>query len=131
MKVTYTQPGVWDYDSLRYPEGAYRAPDPRDDPEWAGEGNPDRFITVEEPEGSTLHDALTALILSEVPNLYAVRGPLLVTTEGWWSGYSEFTITYTWSTVVVSAPRIHWERRWPSVADLFRDLASASEEAAA
>lgn len=112
--VTYTEPAERDEFGNYHFEG------------WMHEdaSGADRIVTVEEPAGTVLHGALIEFISrTSGRRSYTIPGPILVTTAGWWSGYSEYTVIDTWNTVVVTAPQIGWEKRWESVADLFRDLA--------
>jgi hypothetical protein len=119
-EVTYTVPSDTDW----FNDDSYNG--------WCHEraNGADRIITVEEPHGTVLHSALMKLISQATDRSpYTIVGPILVTTEGWWSGYSEYTVTDVWATVVVTAPAIGWEKRWESAAVLFRELAKAEVSA--
>jgi hypothetical protein len=121
--ITYREPGEVDYD-LEYfdhDSGGYCAEDA------CGRT---RVITVEEPIDSTLGSALTRLILRDLDGsaYWTPSHRILVTTEGWWSGYSEYTVTSTWETVVVTCPERNWERRWETPAALFADLAASEAD---
>lgn len=54
---------------------------------------------------------------------------LLMTTRQNWSGYSEYTITNTWSEIVLTAPRLGWEQEWPSLGAFLGALMEANPEA--
>lgn len=56
----------------------------------------------------------------------AIRGPIYMTTESCWSGYSEFTITSEWSEIVVTIPEQRWQRRWETVGTFLTELATAN-----
>lgn len=120
----YTEPSDIDYD-LEY------IPYDSDDYRHEDASGRTRVVTVEESPDSTLGKALSAFILSTLANgTYWPRGHrILVTTEGWWSGYSEYTVTSTWETVVVTCPERNWERRWETPAALFTDLAALGARA--
>ncbi len=119
MSITYREPGRTEGGLDYFPDGyeGYQHPD--------ANGPSDDFITNLEPRDSTLGASLVKFIMRDLNKgwLHA-SARILVTTEGWWSGYSEYTVTDTWETVVVTCPEINWERRWESVADLFKDLAT-------
>ena len=74
-------------------------------------------------------EALMALILKETDRTHLGPRQVLMTTEACWSGYSEYTITSTWSEVVLGVVDWNWEKRWESLPEFLKALAEAVDSA--
>ena len=110
--MKYTKPGKVDYD------GYY------DDESGCVFG----FVTEAVEGRSTFGHAVVALVLKETGRDYGTPSVLMTTREHW-SGYSEYTITNTWSEIILTVPEWNWEREWPSLGDFLRAMAEANLEA--
>lgn len=97
----------------------------------------DGYSTYEEPAGTPLAEAVrTHLTRLEAEKgkknpEWVVRGqtknqPLKVTVHACWSGYSEYTITNTWTEASIEWGPYALE--FESMAELFRTLADAEAE---
>ena len=85
-------------------------------------------VTAEVKRGDVFGEAVKELVLKETGRDYG-NPDVLMTTEAHWSGYSEYTITNTWSQIVLTVPAWNWEREWPSLGDFLRAMADANPEA--
>lgn len=56
-----------------------------------------------------------------------LRGPALITTEERWEGFSEFTVEERWTSIVVSAPQMGYEHRWPTLPEFLKDMAKVMD----
>ena len=118
--ITYREPGKQFEDCDYLPDDHYdRLPN--------GANGTTGIITTVEPIDSTLYRAVDAFRRRQTGG-WARMGELLITHEGWWSGYSEFTVTSTWESVVVTSVKLNWEYRWETVAAMFRDLAEVEDD---
>lgn len=86
------------------------------------------FVTVEVGKSGTFEDAVRRLVLKETDRTYG-NPDVLMTTRAHWSGYSEYTITNTWSEIILTVPAWNWEREWPSLGEFLRAVAEANPEA--
>lgn len=88
------------------------------------------FITVAVGMTSTFDEAVRNLVRRETGRGEYVRvPPVLMTTRAHWSGYSEYTITNTWSEIILTVVDWNWEHEWPSLGDFLRAMAEANPEA--
>lgn len=87
------------------------------------------FTTVEVAAGSTFGEAVRQLVLKSTDRAEWTMRQLLMTTRDHWSGYSEYTITNTWSEIILTVPAWNWEQEWPSLGDFLRAMADANPEA--
>lgn len=123
---------------------------------YGGESAPPQYLTIGEVEaedGCYFHDgdewtamfgyattditndsvlgepaqALMAFIRSG-SNFWARPNKVLMTTERRWSGYSEYTITSTWTEVILTAPDWNMAHRWESLPAFFKALGEASDD---
>lgn len=86
------------------------------------------FVTKPVGKSGTFERAVHELVLRETDRTYG-NPSILMTTREHWSGYSEYTVTSTWSEIILTVPEWNWEREWSSLGDFFRALAEANPEA--
>jgi hypothetical protein len=86
------------------------------------------FVTEEVNRRSTFGEAVVRLVLRETNRTYG-HPNVLMTTRSHWSGYSEYTVTSTWSEIILTVPEWNWEREWPSLGEFLRAMAEANPEA--
>jgi hypothetical protein len=86
------------------------------------------FVTEEVKRGSTFGDAVAQLAIKATGRQYG-NPNVLMTTRSHWSGYSEYTVTNTWSEIILTVPEWNWEQEWTSLGDFLRALADANPEA--
>lgn len=98
---------------------------------YDGEGQPiSGFVTVAVNRTGTFDEAVRALVRKETGRSeYVAVPPVLMTTRDHWSGYSEYTITNTWSEIILTVVDWNWEHEWPSLGDFLRAMADANPEA--
>lgn len=56
----------------------------------------------------------------------AVSNLILITSEGHWSGYSEFTKSDEWEGIVVTVPAADFEYRWDTLPEFLQDMTNAA-----
>ena len=110
--MKYTEPGEVEYLSQYDPDG----------------NCVDGFVTERVERKGTFGEAVVRLVLKETGREYG-NPDVLMTTRSHWSGYSEYTVTNTWSEIILTAPAWNWEREWPSLGDFLRAMAEANPEA--
>jgi hypothetical protein len=107
----------------------YTKVDEVDYPDYDPEGNAvDGFVTKAVDRGDTFGEAVHRLVLRETGRQYG-NTEILMTVRRHWSGYSEYTVTNTWSEIILTAPAWNWEHEWLSLGDFLRAMAEANPEA--
>ena len=103
MNATYTEPGREDGDGLT------------------------GYVTEPVISTTPFGEAIYVLLGKEAPML-RMGQTVLITVQECWSGYSEYSITSTWSEVYLTIPELDWERNWPSMGHFLRALSDANPE---
>lgn len=97
--------------------------------DYDSEGNLVNGFTTEAVDANTTFgDAVRRLVL-QITNRTFGSPEVLMTTRNHWSGYSEYTVTNTWSEIILTVVGWNWEHEWPSLGDFLRAVAEANPEA--
>lgn len=87
------------------------------------------YVTREAQRGDAFGNAVYNLAIQRYnqqqgPNAFwgPIPDKLFMTTEECWSGYSEYTVTSTWSAIVISVPEWDFEFSFPKVSEFLQAL---------